>query len=898
MNMTVFRRLFGRNRRDAERELEAELRDHVDRLTADYLERGMPEAEARRLAAASFGGLQQAREYCRDVRPGAWIRDVWVDLRYGVRMLAHQRMFTAVTVLSLALGIGANAAIFTLVNSLLLRSLPVREPDRLVLLDKGSWTNPIWEQIRERQHDLFSGAAAWGGRSFDLESNGRAEPVDGLLVSGDFFAVLGVPMTLGRPILPANDDRHGSPHAMVAVVSYDFWQRHFGGDPAAIGRSVVLNHQAFTIIGIAAPRFMGPIVGGAFDVALPLAATDLLVKGDESQLDGRSTWWLEIVARLRPGQTFDAATAAMRGVQRQIRAATLPDWAPDTLEEYLRDGLTLVPAAQGPGYVRDRYQQPLTIIMAVVGLVLLIACANIANLMLARANARRHELTMRLALGASGGRLTRQLLTESLLLASMGAAGGFAFAQWGSHALLAQFASQSETLALDLSPDWRVLGFTTVVSLLTAVMFGTVPALRARNLAPIEALKEQGRGLAGGGRHLLATPLVVLQIALSLVLVVGAGLFMRSFVALSGRDLGFQPDPVVLVNVNVSGSRVPRDQWAPLFERLRQAAALVPGVEHAAFSALTPVSGQGWRNGFEFPDHPELSERDRGVFRNAVTPGWFGIYGAALHAGRDFSDSDRADSPAVAIVNDAFVRKYFAGENVLGRLLREATRPGESATPLEIVGVVNDMAYRSVRDAATPTVFIPVAQLPRRDGGAWPSGAISVRAATGAPDALVRSLAAALAAVDPDVSIRFRLLSDQVGAGMVRERVLAMLSAFFGGLALLLAAVGLYGVTAYAVSTRRTEIGLRMALGAGASSVVHMVMRRVALLVTVGVALGAGLSLWFARFVAGLLFGLEPRDWSTLVIGAVLLVGVGIVAAWIPASRAARIDPIEVLREG
>ena len=885
-------------RRNAESQLDAELRDHLDRQTADYVQQGLPEVEARRRAAANFGGLQQAKEYCRDVRRGNWLRDLATDIRYGARMLAHQRMFTVVVVLSLALGIGANAAIFTLVNSLLLRSLPVREPQRLMLLDKGSWTNPIWEQIRDRQHQLFDGAAAWGDRSLDFAIGGQVHPVNGLLVSGDFFSVFGVPMALGRPIDAANDDRHGSPQAMVAVLSHDFWQRQFGGDVAVLGRTVSLNHHSFVVVGVATARFMGPMVGHAFDVAVPLATTDLLVKGPESQLEGRSTWWLEIVARLKPGQTAEAAMSALRGVQPQIREATLPDgWPPDALQEYLRDGLSLVPAAQGPGYVRDRYQQPLTIIMAVVGLVLLIACANIANLMLARANSRRHELTMRLALGASTGRIARQLLTESVMLAALGALVGFGFAQWGSRLLVAQFASQSDALTLDLTPDWRVLAFTTLVALATALLFGIVPALRARSLAPIEALKEHGRGVGGGRRGLLASPLVILQIALSLVLVVGAGLFMRTFVALAGRDLGFEADPIVLVNVDLSSSNAPREQWGALFMRLKDAAANVAGVRSAAFSPLTPVSGQGWNSRFEFPDLPGLSDRERSVFLNAVTPGWFATYGARVLTGRDFTTADTAGGRPVAIVNEAFARKYFAGGNPLGRLLKQTPRPQENHPAIEIVGLVNDIAYRSVRDAPPPTIFLPVAQLPDRDD-AFPSGAISVRAAIGNPDALTRSLGAALSAVDPNVSIRFRLLSDQVSAGIVRERVLAMLSAFFGGLALLLAGIGLYGVTSYAVSMRRTEIGLRMALGADAGNVVAFVMRRVALLVGLGVALGTAISLWVGRFVSSLLFGLEARDITTLAIAAAILVAVGALAAWIPAWRATRIDPIVVLREG
>jgi putative ABC transport system permease protein len=896
--MSLWHRLTGR--RDPEHDLDAEIRDHLDRQVADYIRSGLSEAEARRRAAASFGGVEQAKEYCRDVRRFRWIGDAWTDVRYGVRILAHHKVFTLVAVLSLALGIGANTAIFTLVNSLLLQSLPVRQPDRLVLLDKGSWTNPIWEQIRDRQHELFDSAAAWADESLDLARGGQAEPVNALLVSGGFFPVLGVPTILGRPIGPANDVRGGGQETMVVVLSYDFWQRHYSGDPEVLGRTLTLNRVPFTVVGVTSPRFRGPIIGRAFDVAVPLATVvQVMNDGNErsNRLDGRSTWWLQVIARLKAGQTIDGATSALRAVQPQIREATLPDgWPPQHLKDYLRDGLTFVPAAQGPGYLRRQFQQPLLIIMAVVGLVLLIACANIANLMMARANARRHELTMRLALGASGGRLTRQLLAESVLLALAGAALGLAFAQWGSGLLVTQLSTGPDTLTLDLSPDWRVLLFTMTVAVATALLFGTVPALRARTLAPIEALKEQGRGLAGTGRRFLANPLVVAQIALSLVLVVGAGLFMRTFAALADRNLGFDPAPVLLVNVDIGTSAVDKDQWGNLYERLREAAAAVPGVQSAAVSPLTPVSGMGWNNAFEFPDLPNLSERDRIAWINAITPDWLETYGVRLVSGRNFTSADRAGGPHVALVNQAFVNKFMKGKQPLGQPVQQAGRPGHVPPPMEVVGVVEDTAYRSVRDAAEPTVLVPMAQ--QADGeGYWPFGAISVKAATGSPAALTRSLAAALAKVDPNVSLRFHLLADQVSDGMIRERVLAMLSGFFGGLALVLAAVGLYGVTSYAVGLRRTEIGVRMALGADARRVMRLVLGRVALLIGLGVIIGAGLSLWLGRYVGELLFGLEPRDPATLAGASVVLVCVGALAAWIPARRAARIDPIEVLRE-
>ena len=887
------------NRRRLERELDAELSDHLERQVADYVAAGMSEADARRRARLEFGGVERAKEDCRDARGTRLVDDLVQDVRYGWRVLRKSPTFTLVAITSLALGIGANSAIFTLVDALLLRSLPVREPARLVRLEDGSWTNPIWEEIRARQHQLFESAAACSDTRFDLASGGEADFAMGFWASGGFFDVVGVPAVLGRTLVPADDRRGGGPEGPVAVISYAFWQRRFGGSADVVGRSLALNGVPFTIVGVTPPGFFGPTVGRSFDVAAPIGMVDRVQTRDgQSWLDGRSTWWLEVLARLRPGQSVDEATRALRGVQPQIRQATLPsNWRPDELERYLLEGrFSLAPAATGFSDIRGRYERPLWTVMAVVVLVLLIACANLASLLLARANARRQELSSRLALGASRRRLMRQLLTESLLLALPGALIGLVLAQWGSRLLLGQIATREGIVSLDVSLHWRVLLFTAGMTLATTLLFGMAPALRAYRLSPHAAMQPQGRGMVGAGPKALGRPLVVAQVALSLVLVFGAGLFLRTFSRLAGRDLGLRQDPVLLVGLDAQRSAARPDERAALFSRVRDAAVALPGVAHAAVSVVAPVSGMGWNERFLVEGGTSLSGREQLSWVNAVTPGFFRTYGTPILAGRDFDAQDRAGAPFVGLVNEAFARRFSGPGSPIGRVVLREGRPGSHHPPLEIVGLVKDSVYRSPRETMEPTIYLPIAQIEPSE--AWPFATLAVSAAGGSPALLTRSVAAALQGADPQLSLTFQLFADQIRASVMQERIVALLSAFFGALAVLLAGIGLYGVTAYAVSRRRAEIGVRMALGADANGVVRLVLRGVAVLLGAGITIGAAISLWAARFVSSLLYGLEPRDPLTLATAALALVAVGLLAAGLPARSAARIDPAEVLREG
>ena len=828
------------------------------------------------------------------------------DLRDAFRGLRASPIVSLVAILSLALGIGANTAIFSILDALLLRSLPVKDPQQLALIgvtsNNRSWTNPIWESIRERQ-DLFSGAFAWSTTRFNLASGGQAEMVDGLWASGAYFDTLRVPAILGRTFSTADDRRGGGPDGPVAVISYNFWQRRFDGAADAVGRSLTVERVPFTIVGVTGPEFFGTDVGRTFDVAIPLG-TEPLIRGKESTLDRRTTWWLNVMLRLKPEQTLASGETALRGVQPQIREATMPpDMREQDKKHYLSDQFTLIQASNGSSFLRARYRQPLMTIMVVVGLVLLIACANIANLLLARAIGRRHELSVRLALGASRARLVRQLASESLLLSIFGAVLGLAFAYWGSRVLVRQLSSSTTNVFLDLSLDWRILAFTAAVAIVTALLFGTMPAVRATRVQPNEALKEQGRGLVGEGRLGLGNTLVVVQVALSLILVFAAGLFMRTFSTLTNMDLGFNRDPVLVANVNAQRLQLEPAERPAVFARLREAALSVPGVATASISAVTPVSGSTWQFGLEaidgvtIPEAPGSDQNPRGVYVNLVSPDWFNTYGIRLIAGRDIKDSDNASAPRVVVVNEAFARKFTGGANPVGRRLREMGFPGSPAIEREIVGYVTDAVYRSLREPVPATMYIPVPQ--QREPPSFLS--VSVRAAGGSPALLTKPLASAFAQVNKDLAITFRPLAEQVNASLTQERLVAMLSGFFGALALLLAGLGLYGVTSYNVSRRRTEIGIRMALGAQPSGVVRMVLLRVVLLVAVGVIAGGAISLWaggyFAKSVGTMLYGLELRDAGTLATAAIVLAMIGALAGMIPAARAARIDPSRVLRE-
>ncbi len=827
------------------------------------------------------------------------------DLRLAVRALRVTPVVTVVAVLSIALGIGANTAIFSLLNSLLMRPLPVTEGHRLVIVSsrtadnqgwQGQWSYQVWEQIRQRT-ELFDGAAAYSTTRFNLTSGGEAQFVNGLWTNSAFFNTLGVRLAQGRTFSDADDGRGGGPDGAVAIVSYGFSQRHFGDAANTIGRTLMLDTVPFTIIGVTPPEFFGLEVGSAFDIVVPFG-DEPLIHGRETWFDGGGGYWFTILGRLKPGQTRDAAAAALQRVERQIWEMTVPRNArPESRARYLAESFSLLPATAGRSTLRRQYGRPLVTLLVVVALVLLIACANIANVALARGEARRHELSVRLALGASRWSLIRQLLAETLVLVGMATALGWPIGSWASEMMLRQLSTREHLVFLDLSIDWHVLLFTIGVAVATIVLFGVFPAIRTSRIAPMEALREHGRGLIAGGRIGVASGLVVAQVSVSVVLVVAAAMFARTFASLATRQLGFERDRALLVGVDAQRAGVSPAQNVSLYEHLREAMRAVPGVSDAAVSMVTPVSGFGVGPRIDVSGGAHVPGNVYGVngVTNVISPGWFETFGMSMMAGRDFNDGDRQGTPLVAIVNQTLGRQFLDGASPLGHTIT-LTTPSRAVT-MDIVGVVADSVYLSLREVVPATVYTPWAQF-YMSPSLLSSASLSIRTNDGSPAFLTKSVADAIKGVNPRLTLTFRPLSEQIDASIVRERVVAMLSGFFSGLALLLAALGLHGVMSYAVTRRRTEIGIRMALGAAPGAVVRLVVSRVCLLVGLGVAIGEGISLWASRFVASLVYGVEPRDPLTLIGAMATLTAVGCFAGWLPAWRAARIDPAQVLREG
>jgi putative ABC transport system permease protein len=828
------------------------------------------------------------------------MRSIWQDLRFGLRQLRLAPGFAAVGILSLALGIGANTAIFQLIDAIRLRTMPVQKPEELaaVKISPRNWANgnfrsdysdltyPIWREIAAKQEG-FQSFAGWGAEQFNLARGGETKPARGMWVTGDFFKVLGMQPLAGRLIEASDDTRDCSDPA--AVISYAFWQRNFGGDPTAVGKKITLNGYPVEIVGITPRKFTGVIVGDWYDVAVPVCATPRIANTD-AMLVGRRTWWISSIGRLKPGWTLDRAAAQAKSISPQVMEATLPaEYDADQVKKYEAYTLSALPIGTGVSELRESSASGLWMLMGISALVLLIACANIANLMLARASARERELALRLALGASRARLVRQLLSESLMLAMGGAVLGAVLAAALSGALIDFLSTDSQQVFVDLSLSWKVLGFTTALAFVTTLIFGLVPALKATNTAPGDALKSGARGMTASREKFgLRRMLVVSQVALSLVLLVAALLFVRSLRNLYTRDAGFNAGGVLIANLDFTRLKIPEAQVGAFERKLVERAEQMPGVTAVAGAIETPLS-DSYSNDNVLS---ETGERLAPARMNYVSPGYFHAMSTPLLAGRDFGAEDTTNSPAVAIVNQAFVDKYLGGRDALGKTFRMQQAKGDPVPVFQVVGLVKNAVYNDIHEELPPTVYFPLTQPIHPNP--WVSLVVRSPEQANAMESAVKD---AVASVNPEVDIEFHVFSAQVNAALKQDQLMATLTGFFGGLAGLLAVIGLYGVISYMVAQRRNEIGVRMAMGAQRRDVLAMVMRDAAGMVGIGLVVGAVLAVICAKWAASMLFGLKPRDPLTFVVCAVALAIVATVASLVPARRAAQLDPWTALRD-
>jgi predicted permease len=886
----------------AEKELDDELRDFLEKSTTEKMRAGMTREKAHRAARMEIGSVEAVKE---NVRAASWERHLetlWNDLKFGTRLLRFNPVFAGAAILSLALGIGANTAIFQLLDAVRLRTLPVKNPQELasVAIDprkkasgrfegrRSELTSAMWEQIRDQQQG-FSGIFAWSPTQFNISPSGEVHNVQALWVSAEFFETLGVEPALGRVLTPADD--HSGCAASGVVISYSFWQHEYGGDASVIGQPLSINRHPFPIIGVTGPSFYGVEVGRYFDVAAPLCAERIL-NAEDPMSDAKDMWWLASMGRLKPGWTIERAASQLRAASPGIFEATLPaNFNPQQAKNFLTYKLGVQPGGTGVSDLRGDYESPLWLLLALAALVLVIASANLANLLLARASAREKEMGMRMAIGASRGRLIRQLLAECLLLSILGAALGALLARSLSQLLVASISTQRDPLFVDLGTDWRVLGFTTGLAVLTCILFGLAPALRATSVSPGLVLKEGGRGSTDGRRRFgLRRILVVSQIALSLTLLVGALLFARSLGKLAGVDAGFQRDGILLTDMDFTVLNLSNERRISFANELLDRVRAIPGVDAAASAAIVPLSGNGAVHDI-LPGTDGAAKEDSPVAAfNRVSPGFFFTLRTPILAGRDFDDHDVAGSPLVAIVNESFARKIAKTGNPVGAMFRVRSM-SKTTGPYEIVGLVKDTKYMDLREDAQEIVYTPVAQYNRQDQDTQ----ILIRS-TMPISSLIAAVKTTASGTNANVDVSFVVFHQMIEEGLLRDRLMARLSGFFGGLAVLLAVIGLYGVISYMVSRRRNEIGIRMSLGADRGSIISLVLRESLGLLAVGLGIGIILSLLVSRAAASLLFGLKPNDTATLVVATVGLAAIALAASYVPALRASRLDPVQALR--
>jgi len=883
--------LFRRSRLD--REIDAELREHMQMCIDDNVANGMSRREAERVARLQFGSPTVARERVHAEDAALGLDSVFRDVRYALRGLRKSPSFAMVAILTLALGIGANTAIFQLLDAVQMRSLPIQKPDELSELriaggNGGFGTNdgpyahftmPMWQEIR-RHHDPFSGVFAWRENGMLLGEPSESRRIDGLEVSGEFFNVLGIAPWQGRLIEPQDES---SCELSKVVASYGFWKSQMSGIPITSGTTLVVEGITVQVLGVTPPSFFGMVVGDHFDLAYPTCTPPN---------PRREAFVFSVMGRLKPGWSQARASAYLAALSPGLFENTAPtDYSSNEIKRYKSFRLEATGAGSGVSYLRQEYDSSLRLLLAISGLVLLIACANLANLMLARASVRQREIAIRMALGASRGRLLRQMFIESGLLALCGAGLGMVLAQPLSRLLVASLGTSQSSIHLDVGTDWRVLLFAAGVAVVTCVVFGTLPALRSAGADPMTSMKSGERGTTGGReRFSVQRMMVVVQIAVSMVLLVGALLFVRSYRNLMTLDPGMKESGISYGFFGFGSMGIKHEDDAVFKDRLVEEVQGVPGVQNAAATTHIPLSGGSW-------SHLVHAEGGEGESRfSYVSSTYFATMGISLLKGRNFTNHDTNDSALVVIVNQAFIKKFLGaaqpGRETIGQIIHVMPEPRYPERTYQIVGTIPDTKYNDLRNEVEPQAFVPIEQLPVTAQGSGMAIMVASSDSGAAMDAIRRSMQAKY----PQMIVQLFDFEQGIRDGLVRERMLAMLSGIFGVLAAVLVVVGLYGVLSYLLAQRRNEIGIRIALGARRGQVVRLVLRDSMGMLLVGVVLGTGLALAAGRGAGALLFGLKAWDPVTLGYAAVLLAVVALLASWIPAHRAATLDPADALR--
>jgi predicted permease len=893
-----------------ESDLDRELRTHIETEADEQEATGVPPEEAQYAARRALGNPTQIKEDVRMAWGLQWLETLLQDLRYGLRQLRRNPGFTAVAVITLALGIGANTAIFSLVDAVLIRMLPVRNPQQLVRLtwvtrNHGGdefFSYPTFKLLADNNRTLSGMIAFHSLDNVDFVVDGQPGLASGQAVSGNYFTTLGVKAEVGRTLAPGDDSPHGG--NTVAVISYGYWTRRFNRNFSVLGEGITLNGAPFTIIGITQPDFFGLEPGEPVDVSIPLGQVPRVKDGwaatgspyDIFRAPFRN--WLRLMARLRQGVPRPLALANLEPIYKQaMRQADeglkgLPIASGQAGESFSQIRLQLESGSRGLTALRQQFSKPLLFLLAVVGILLLIACTNVANLLLARASSRGREIGLRMALGAGRLRVVRQLLTESVLLALAGGIFGALMAYWGSSSLVNLMSHSQSPILLRVPPDARVLSFTALISFLAAIIFGLVPARRASRLELAMAVKDSGQATVSARHHLrLGDGLVVSQITLSLVLLVGAGLLVRTLEKLRDLDPGFAPLNVLLFSLNPGIAGYSDTQVARLYEQLSKRIEAMPGVRAVSFSDFSPL---GRRFTFTLPSVEGYTPRpgeNIPASVNFVSPGYFKTLGTGILLGREFTDADRVGAPKVAVINKAMARYFFGNANPIGRRFSIPEWVGDTSE-IEIVGVVENVKLHDLRDQTPPQAYFPWFQMPDSLFGMT----FEVRTASN-PGLLAASVRRLVRQADGRIPLfDVKTLPEQVDESLVQERLVASLSGLFALVALAITCVGLYGLIAYSVTRRTHEIGIRMALGAQRVHVFRLVLGRGMVLAFSGVAVGTVAALGITRLMASLLYGVKPTDPLTFIAVALILTGVALLACYIPARRAAKVDPMVALR--